>query len=75
MEYGRTKGGSGNSKVVARYSPEENLVARGDAVTGRGFLRTGDDEVDDMEDTVFVLDRKEDDGRSRVFFEPCSAAP
>lgn len=75
-EYGRTKGGCGDSsKVVARYVPEENLVAKGDAVAGRGFLRTGDDEVEEIDDMVSVLDRKEDEDISRLIFEPCSAVP
>jgi len=38
----------GGGRVEARCSPDEYRVARGDAVDGRGFLRTGDDngEVD-----------------------------
>lgn len=32
--------------MAARCSPDEYLVARGDAVNGRGFLRTGDDDGD-----------------------------
>lgn len=46
-EYGLTKVCSGNSSVESRCSPEENLVAKGEAVKGKGFLRTDDDEADD----------------------------
>lgn len=48
---------SGSSRVATRCSPEENLVARGEAVAGRGFRRTGDDEVvDDGEESVSARD-------------------
>lgn len=58
--------------MEARYSPELNLVANGDAVEGKGFLRTGDDEVDDVEETVSALERIEDEGIPRLFLNPCS---
>ena len=47
-EYALTKVWSGNARVlVARCSPDESLVAKGEAVKGKGFRRTDDDEVDD----------------------------
>jgi len=63
-EYGLTYGWSGGCNVAARCSPEENLVAKGDAVDGSGFLRTGDDDVElveVMEERVSVRDRTETD--------------
>jgi hypothetical protein len=49
-EYGREKVSSGSSRVEVRCSPEEYLVAKGEAVNGKGFLRTGDEEVDEEEE-------------------------
>lgn len=63
-EYGLTYGWSGAFNVAARCSPEENLVAKGDAVDGSGFLRTGDDDVElveVMDERVSVRDRTETD--------------
>lgn len=51
---------SGNSNVEVRCSPDENLVARGEAVKGKGFLRTDDDEVDDAAEKP--RDRIDNDG-------------
>jgi hypothetical protein len=48
---------SGNCRVEARCSGEENLVAKGEAVAGKGFRRTGDDEVDDEDERVSARDR------------------
>ena len=60
---------SGSSKVAARCSPEENLVAKGEAVAGKGFRRTGDDEVDEVDESVSARDRIDSEGaRSVVFF-------
>jgi hypothetical protein len=55
---------SGSSRVAARCSPEENLVARGEAVMGKGFRRTGDDEVvvDDVDTSVSARDRVDNEG-------------
>lgn len=41
-----------------RCSPDEYLVARGEAVAGKGFRRTGEDEVvdDDGEESVSARD-------------------
>lgn len=61
--------------MEARYSPELYLVANGDAVGGKGFLRTGDDEVDDVEETVSALDRTDDEGIPRLFLNPCCVVP
>jgi hypothetical protein len=47
-ENGLTNVCSGNSRVETRCSPDENLVARGEAVEGRGFLRTDEVEVDEV---------------------------
>jgi hypothetical protein len=48
---------SGCSSVATRCPPEENLVARDEAVAGRGFRRTGDDEAfDDGEASVSARD-------------------
>lgn len=68
-EYGRTNDWSGSFNLLVRCSPEENRVAKGEAVTGKGFLLTGDDEVDDMDDIVSVRGRRDNDGiRSRGFW-------
>jgi hypothetical protein len=75
MEYGLAKGCSGGSSVAARYSPEENLVTMGEAVGGRGFLRTGDEELDVVEETVSALDRIVDEVIPRLFLKPCSVVP
>jgi hypothetical protein len=55
---------SGRFKVAARCSPEENLVAKGEAVAGKGFRRTGDDEVvvDNGEESVSARDRIASEG-------------
>lgn len=64
------KGCSGSSSVAARCSLEENLVARGDAVDGRGFLRSGDDE--EMEEMESPLSRSDNEGiRGLLLFSPC----
>ena len=60
MEYGLTKVCSGNSRDAARCSPEEKRVASGEAVAGKGFRRTGDDEGDEADDRV--LDRIDSGG-------------
>ena len=49
-EYDLTNVCSGDSNVVARYSPDENLVANGEIVGGKGFLRTEEEEADDAEE-------------------------
>jgi hypothetical protein len=54
---------SGSSRVAARCSPEENLVARSEAVAGRGFRRTGDDVVvDEDEESVSARDLIDNEG-------------
>jgi len=71
-EYGREKVCSGSSSVAARCSPEENLVAKGEAVDGKGFLRTGDEEVADDEERP--RDRMDNEGiRGLLFLWPCWA--
>lgn len=60
--------------VVVRCSPgvgDENLVTNGEAVKGKGFLRTDDDEVDDAVEKP--LDRMVNDGiRGLLFGSWCS---
>jgi hypothetical protein len=57
--------------VAARCSPDENLVAKGEAVKGKGFLRTDDDEVDDAVEKP--RDRMVSDGmRGLLFGSVCS---
>ena len=71
MEYGLTKVCSGDSRVAARCSPDENLVAKGEAVKGNGFLRIDDDEVDDAVEKP--RDRIVNDGiRGLLFGWMCS---
>ena len=53
---------SGSCRVAARCSPEENLVAKGEAVAGKGLRRTGDDEVDDEDESVSARDRIDSEG-------------
>jgi len=52
--------------VVARCSPDEYRVARGEAVTGNGFLRTGEDEADDA--VEMDKDRIDNDGTRGLLF-------
>jgi hypothetical protein len=53
MEYDLLNVRCGSSRFAARCSPDEYLVAKGEAVAGRGFRRTGDDEVvDNGEESV-----------------------
>jgi hypothetical protein len=47
-EYGRSKMDAGG---MLRRSSEEYRVANGDAVTGKGLRRTGEEVVDDAADT------------------------
>ena len=51
---------SGCSRVVERTVPRDNLVARGEAVAGKG-LRLTSEEVDDADDEV--LDLIDSEGR------------
>lgn len=60
-EYGLIKLCSGNSRVVERCSPDEYLVARGEAVNGTGFRLTGEDVVEEADDRV--LDRIDNEGK------------
>jgi hypothetical protein len=79
IEYGRANGstGSGSSVVDARCPPAENRMANDEAVAGKGFLRTGDDddEVEEVEEKVSALDRIDNGGRPRELFRPCSVMP
>ena len=55
--------------MAARCSPDEYLVARGEAVAGKGFRRTGEDEVvDDGEESVSARDRIDSDGNCSLVF-------
>jgi hypothetical protein len=55
--------------VTARCSPVEYRVARGEAVAGRGFLRTGEDEVvDGSEESVSARDLIDSDGSCSLVF-------
>ncbi len=42
VRFGLVKSGLGRFKTPARCSPEENLMAKGEAVGGNGFRRTGE---------------------------------
>jgi hypothetical protein len=69
MVKGLLKVCSGRSSVAARCSPEEYLVARGEAVFGKGLRRTGDDEVvDDGEESVSARDRIDSGGNCSLVF-------
>ena len=57
---------SANSSREARCSPEENLIAKGEAVKGNGFLRTDDAEVDDADEKP--RDRIVDEGIRGLLF-------
>ena len=57
-----------------RCSPEENRVAKGEAVAGKGFLRTGDDEVDDIDERVAVRVRRVNDGTGSLELSFCSCS-
>jgi hypothetical protein len=66
------KGSSGSSRVAARCAPDENLVAKGDAVGGKGFRRTGDD--DEVEETERPRARIDSERiRGLLFLSPCWA--
>jgi hypothetical protein len=52
---------SGSSRVVVRLVPKDNLVARGEAVDGKGLRLTDGEEVDEAEDDV--LDLIDNEGR------------
>jgi hypothetical protein len=64
--YGLTKVCSGNSKGEVRCSPDEYLIANGEAVKGKGFLRTDDAEVDDADEKP--RDRIVNDGIRGLLF-------
>lgn len=62
--------------MAARCSPDENLVARGEAVNGKGFLRTGDDDEEVDEADERARDLIDNDGMRGLLFresELCSS--
>lgn len=72
-EYGLMKLRSGGSRDVVRLPPKDNLVAKGEAVNGKGFRLTVGDEVEEADETV--LERIEGDCTRGLMTGSCLLCP